>query len=71
MKKQIQKQLSSRTIRFNAIMAVIDLFVANAALLGDLLTVKAFAVTMLALKAIQTIGNIYYRNVTTGPIGEK
>lgn len=67
----LKQQLRSKTIRFNTIMAIIDMMVANAALLQDLITVKQFAVTMLVLKTIQTVGNIYYRNVTTEPISAK
>ena len=65
------QQLKSRTIRFNMYMSLVDLFVANAALLGDLLTLKQFALTMLILKTGQTVGNIYYRNITTEAIGDK
>ena len=64
----VKNQLKSRTIRFNMAMATVDVFVANAALLGDLMTAKQFAFTMLTLKMVQTLGNIYYRNKTTGPI---
>ncbi|MDH5184377.1 MAG: hypothetical protein OEX12_10850 [Gammaproteobacteria bacterium] len=64
----VKNQLKSRTIRFNMMMSAIDVFVANAALLMDLMTAQHFAVTMLSLKLIQTLGNIYYRNITTGPL---
>lgn len=67
----IRQQLKSRTVRFNMAMGVIDVIVANAALLGDLLSDKQFAVTILILKSVQTVGNIYYRNVTTQPIKDK
>ena len=63
-------QLKSRTIRFNTAMSVIDMLIVNAAFVGDLLTVKEFAVSMLVLKTLQTVGNVYYRNITTGAIGE-
>lgn len=63
-------QLKSRTIRFNLTMAAIDGLLANAVFLQDLITVKEFAVTMILLKIVQSVGNIYYRNVTTGSIGE-
>ena len=67
----IKQQLKSKTIQFNAVMGVIDMLVANAALLQDLITIKQFAVTMLILKSIQTVGNIYLRNITTEAISEK
>lgn len=67
----IKQQLKSKTIKFNAVMGVIDMFVANAALLQDVITIKQFALTMLILKTIQTIGNIYLRNITTEAIEEK
>lgn len=67
----IRQQLKSKTIQFNAVMGVIDMMVANAALLQDLITVKQFAVSLLILKTIQTVGNMYLRNITTESISEK
>lgn len=67
----IKQQLKSKTIQFNAAMGVIDMLIANAALLQDLITIKQFAVTMLILKSIQTVGNIYLRNITTEAIEDK
>ena len=67
----IKQQLKSKTIQFNAIMGVIDMVIANAALLQDLITIKQFAVTMLILKTIQTVGNLYLRNITTEAIENK
>ena len=67
----IKQQLKSKTIQFNAVMGVIDMLVANAALLQDLITIKQFAVTILILKSVQTVGNIYLRNITTKAIGDK
>jgi len=64
----INQQLKSRTIRFNAAMGVIDMLVANAALLGNLLSDKQFAITLLVLKGVQVVGNIYLRNITTKPV---
>ena len=55
----LKQQLKSKTIQFNAVMGIIDMAVANAALLQDLITVKKFAFSMLELKAIQTNGNLY------------
>jgi len=65
------QSLKSKTIQFNAVMGVIDMFVANAALLQDLITVKEFAVTMLVLKSVQTVGNLYLRTITTEPLSAK
>lgn len=67
----IKQQLKSKTIQFNAVMGIIDMVVANAALLQDLITVKQFAVSMLILKSVQTVGNIYLRNITTEAISAK
>lgn len=67
----IKQQAKSRTIRFNTIMGMLDMLIVNAAFLQDLLTVKQFAFTILALKLIQTVGNLYYRNVTTEAISAK
>ena len=67
----IKQQLKSKTIQFNAIMGVIDMVIANAALLQDLITIKQFAVTMLILKSVQTVGNLYLRNITTEAIENK
>jgi len=67
----IKQQLKSKTIVFNSVMGLIDMAVANAALLQDFITVKEFAVSMLILKAIQTVGNIYLRNITTEAIADK
>jgi len=61
----------SKTIQFNTVMGLIDMGVANAALLQDLLTVKEFAVAMLILKSVQTVGNIYLRTITTEPLSAK
>lgn len=65
------KFLKSRTIRFNMIMSIIDVGVANAALIQDLLTVKEFAITMLTLKVLQSVGNVYYRSITTESLNDK
>lgn len=67
----ITQQLKSRTIRFNAVMGAIDMLIANAAFLQDLITVKEFAISILVLKLIQTIGNVYYRNITTEAVEDK
>ena len=67
----IKQQLKSKTVVFNSVMGLVDMAVANAALLQDLITVKEFAVTMLILKSVQTIGNIYLRNITTEAISAK
>jgi len=67
----IKQQLKSKTIVFNSVMGLIDMGVANAALLQDLMTIKQFAVSMLILKSIQTVGNIYLRNITTEAISDK
>ena len=67
----IKQQLKSKTIQFNMVMGLIDMAVANAALLQDLITIKQFAVSMLILKAVQTVGNIYLRNITTEAISDK
>jgi len=67
----IKQALKSKTIRFNAVMSVVDMAVANAALLQDLITIKQFALTMLILKTIQTVGNVYLRTITSEPVSEK
>lgn len=67
----IKQQLKSKTIMFNAIMGAVDMLVANAALLQELITVKQFALTILILKFVQTVGNIYLRNITTEAIQDK
>ena len=67
----IKQQFKSKTIQFNTVMGLIDMAVANAALLQDLITVKQFAISMLVLKSIQTVGNIYLRNITTEAISDK
>lgn len=67
----IKQQLKSKTIRFNTVMGLIDMVAANAALLQDLITIKQFALTMLILKIVQTVGNMYLRNITTESIDAK
>lgn len=67
----IAQALKSKTIMFNSVMGVVDMAVANAALLQDLMTIKQFAVTMLILKTAQTIVNIYLRTITTEALSEK
>lgn len=67
----IKQQLKSKTVMFNAIMGAVDMLVANAALLQELITIKQFALTILILKFVQTVGNIYLRNITTEAISEK
>ena len=67
----IKQQLKSKTIKFNTIMGLLDMFILNAVFLQDLLTVKQFAVTILLLKSVQTVGNLYLRNVTTEAISDK
>ena len=65
------QQLKSKTIKFNMVMGVLDVLVANATFLAELITIKEFAVTILILKSLQTVGNIYLRNITTEAIGDK
>jgi hypothetical protein len=67
----LKQQLKSKTIRFNMIMSAVDMMVLNAAFLQDLITVKQFAVTILVLKMAQTLGNVYFRNVTTEALDDK
>lgn len=63
--------LKSKTIQFNTVMGLIDMLIANAALLQDLITVKEFAVTLLVLKSVQTVGNVYLRTITTESLDDK
>jgi len=67
----IKQQLKSKTIKFNAVMGIIDMLIANAAFLQDLITLKQFALTILILKGVQTVGNLYLRNITTEAVGDK
>jgi len=67
----LKQQLKSKTIKFNLVMGSVDMLVLNAVYLQDLISVKQFAITILVLKMVQTLGNIYYRNITTEAISDK
>lgn len=67
----IGQHLKSRTNKFNTVMALIDMLIINAAFVADLMTVKQFAFTIITLKVLQTVGNYYYRSITTEAIEDK
>jgi hypothetical protein len=67
----IKQHLKSKTQLFNGFMLTIDTLVANAAFGQELLTVKQFAIAILVLKVVQTVGNFYLRSVTTEAIEDK
>ena len=67
----IKQALKSKTIQFNAVMGIVDMLIANAVFLQDLITIKQFAVTILVLKSVQTVGNLYLRSITTESLNDK
>ena len=67
----IKQHLKSKTQLFNGFMLTIDTVVANAAFGQDFLTIKQFAITIMVLKVVQTMGNFYLRSITTEPIDVK
>ena len=67
----IKQHLKSKTQLFQGFMLAIDALVLNATFGQDLLTVKQFAMTLLVLKVVQTVGNFYLRSITTEPLADK
>ena len=67
----IAQHLKSKTQLFNGFMLTIDTIVANAAFGQEFLTLKQFAITILVLKVVQTLGNFYLRSITTEALEDK
>ena len=68
MKIKGSKGRVSRTRIFNSIMIAVDVVVGGASLIQEFVTPLTFLFVFMTLGMVQNIGNMWLRQLTTGPL---